>query len=309
MRLARRQWLAGAGAALAAACVPLDQSTAGRLAAKLRLIEVGLGGTLGVSLLDSRDGATLGYNDSLRFPMASTFKCSLAALVLALDQDGRLDASQRITWSEKDLLAYAPFAKEKLASGATILELARAAQVLSDNTAANLLLARVGGPQALTAFWRSIGDETSRLDRMETELNFVPEGELRDTTTPAAMARTLRTLLYNPAPTPLKPERQARLRQWMAETTTGLTKVRAAFPRGTEVGDKTGNSGQWPGMGQLRGDIGYAVPGDGSPILFAVYHSAPIESPPDGALVDAAFVEVGRILAQWSADRHAIVPA
>jgi beta-lactamase class A len=67
-------------------------------------------------------------------------------------------------------------------------EMCKAAVERSDNTCANTLLARFGGPAALTAYWRSLGDTVSRLEHNEPELNRTPPGGKQDTTTPAAMA-------------------------------------------------------------------------------------------------------------------------
>ncbi len=303
--LDRRTLIAGAGALGIGACVPLDTSSTGRLAAKLRLIEASLGGTLGVMFDDPAQRATLGYRQDERFAMASSFKATLAALVLWLDQQGRLAIDEAVRWSEADLQSYAPFARERLATGATLRELARAAQTLSDNTAANLLLARVGGPQAVTAFWRALGDETSRLERSEPQLNFVPDGTLPDTTTPAAMARTVHRLV---ASGPLDDAHRAILRQWMRETTTGLEKVRAGLPAEWEVGDKTGNSGEWPGMGYTRADIGYVAAPTGDTVTFAAYHRSPQGAPVEAGAADAAFAEIGRTLTAWVRELYTIIP-
>jgi len=59
----------------------------------------------------------------------------------------------------------------------------------SDNTAANLLLRTVGGPAAVTAYLRALGDPVTRLDRNEPALNEAKPGDVRDTTTPSALAR------------------------------------------------------------------------------------------------------------------------
>ena len=307
MSMDRRSFIAGAAALAGSACVPLHQSTDGRLVAKLRIIERALGGRLGVAFHDPVQRASLAYRGDERFPMCSTFKTSLAAMALEREQTGKLDLSQRVTWSKDDLLHHCPFTGPRVASGATLRELVRAAQTVSDNLAANILLGRLGGPAALTQFWRALGDDTSRLDRMETELNYVPEGDMRDTTSPAAMARTLGVLLASEHQWPLIPERQRELRQWMLETTTGLDRVRAGVPDSWQVGDKTGNSGAPPGMGYLRGDIGFVMgPGD-VPTFFAAYHQSPVDAPIDGEKVDMAFQQIGAILTGWTQRLYTIV--
>ena len=268
--IGRRELLGAMGATGIAACVPIDTSREGRLSAQLRIIEAASGGMLGVAMLDTVSGRTAGYRSQTRFGHCSSFKLSLAALTLAAARRGMIDGNQLVRWTEADLLAYAPFTRERLNTGATIFELARAVQTVSDNTAANLLLARLGGPEGLTAFWRGIGDMTSRLDRTEPELNVVPPSEVRDTSTPAAMASTVAKLIFGDV---LEPQDRATLRQWTIDTATGAKRVRAGLPQNWSSGDKTGTS-FWPGMGSLYVDIGWAVAPDRNPVTFAAYYRA-----------------------------------
>ena len=205
-----------------------------------------------------------------------------------------------MTWTKNDLIFHTPFTGDRIETGATLRELAWAAQTTSDNLAANLVLDRVGGSEALTAFWRKLGDEQSRLDRKETRLNFVPPGQARDKTTPAAMARTLSTLLSSPTDGPLDAERAAVLRSWMVESTTGLKRVRSGVPADWVAGDKTGNPSDWDGAtGYLRGDIGFVEMPAGSTVFFTAYHQSPLGGTIAGERVDAAFADIGRTLATW----------
>jgi beta-lactamase class A len=272
MKLDRRHFLGGTLALGASACIPPDQSPMGRLAAELRIIEAAGGGTLGVELFDTASGLSVGLNQHRRFGHASSFKFSLAALLLQRHAAGLIDADKHVTWSEADMLAYAPFTRERIATGATLRELARATQVTSDNPAANILLRALGGPAALTAFWRSIGDEVSRIDRYEPEMNLVPATEFRDTTTPAAMARTVAKIVYGD----VLPERErAELKRWMIATETGLRRVRAGLPEGWVAGDKTGTSGLIGPAEYNYIDIGFAEGPKGQPpITFACYFRA-----------------------------------
>jgi beta-lactamase class A len=277
-------------------CIPRDTSEAGRLEAQFRLIEVATGGTFGIAAYDTRADRMIAYRGDERFALASTFKASLAAFAMTEAQAGRIDLDERTFWTQADFVFHRPFTGERVDSGATWRELAYAAQTQSDNVAANLLLKRLGGPEALTAFWRSLGDPVSRLDRFETDLNRVPPGTVEDTTTPATMARTLATLLFAEDRTPLVPERRQELRRWMAESVTGLQKIRAGLPRGWEAGDKTGNSSDWPDAPQVRGDIGFVIGPLDAPVTFAAYHRSPLGAPLDDAPVDAGFAAIGRAL-------------
>jgi beta-lactamase class A len=271
MIIDRRFFIGGTLALGAAACIPPDQAPAARLAAQLRLIEAQGNGTLGVELFDTATGLSVGINRDRRFGHASSFKLSLAALLLERDAAGAIDADKRVMWDEADMLQHAPFTRDRMATGATLRELARATQVTSDNPAANILLRELGGPAALTAFWRSIGDEISRVDRTEPEMNNVPTSEFRDTTTPAAMARTVAKIIYGDV---LPEAARAELKGWMIATETGLRRVRAGLPEGWVAGDKTGTSGLI-GSDYNYIDIGFAEGPKGQPpITFACYFRA-----------------------------------
>jgi len=258
---------------------------AGRIAA----IEAQVGGRLGVSAA-SLDGATaINYRADERFAMCSTFKAPLAACVLAHVETGALALEQRIAFGEADLLGYAPVTRARVSEGAlSVGDLCAAAVEVSDNTAANLLLPLVGGPEGFTLFMRSIGDEATRLDRNEPTLNSNLPDDPRDTTTPQAMRESLGTLLYGDRP--LEAASRAMLMGWMAGSTTGLQRLRAGLPEGWRVGDKTGTSGN----GAVN-DIAFIETPRGARLLAACYINAPDASAQD---CNAAHADVGRAIAE-----------
>jgi beta-lactamase class A len=298
MMIDRRYFLGGAVALGASACVPPDQSPVGRLAAELRLIEADAGGTLGVEIFDTVSGLSLGLNQDRRFGHASSFKFSLAALLLQRHAAGLIDADKHVMWTEADMMNHAPFTRERIATGATLRELARATQITSDNPAANILLRNLGGPAGLTAFWRSIGDEVSRVDRYEPEMNLVPAGEFRDTTTPAAMARNVARIIYGDV---LPEAERAELKGWMIATETGLRRVRAGLPEGWVAGDKTGTSGLIGTAEYNYIDIGFAEGLKGlPPLTFACYFRArqtEDDMLPRGEL---ALARVGKVIKEFA---------
>ena len=298
MMMDRRLFLGGTLALGASACIPPDQSPAGRLAAELRLIEADAGGTLGVEIFDTVSGMSLGLNQDRRFGHASSFKFSLAALLLQRHAAGTINADKHVMWSEADMLSPAPFTRERIATGATLRELARATQTTSDNPAANILLRQIGGPAGLTAFWRSIGDKASRMDRYEPENNLVPSSEFRDTATPAAMARNVAKIIYGDV---LPEAERAELRSWMIETQTGVRRVRAGLPEGWVAGDKTGTSGLIGGTEYNYIDIGFAEGPKGQPPLtFACYfraRQAEDDILPSGEL---ALARVGKVIKEFA---------
>lgn len=298
MTIDRRMFLGGTLALGAGACLPPDQSPLARLTEELRLIEAKANGTLGVEIYDTASGRSVGINRDRRFGHASSFKLSLAALLLQRHAAGLIDADTRVMWSEADMLNNAPFTRERIATGASLRELARATQTTSDNPAANILLRNLGGPAGLTAFWRSLGDNVSRVDRFEPEMNLVPTGEFRDTTTPEAMARTVAKIVYGDV---LPEAERAELKGWMIDTRTGERRVRAGLPKGWVAGDKTGTSGLIGGKEYNYIDIGFAEgPKGEAPITFACYLRA--RQTEDDMLpgAEAMLAEVGRIIKEFA---------
>jgi beta-lactamase class A len=252
---------------------------------------------LGVEIYNTATGASVGINQDRRFGHASSFKFSLAALLLQRHAAGTIDADKRVTWTEADMLSHAPFTRERMSTGATLRELARATQITSDNPAANILLRNLGGPAGLTAFWRSLGDEISRVDRFEPEMNLVTLAEFRDTTTPAAMARTVAKIVYGDV---LPEKERAELRGWMVETETGARRVRAGLPEGWVAGDKTGTSGL-VGTDYNYIDIGFAEgPKGEAPLTFACYFRARQTVGEIQPLGEATLARVGRIIKEFA---------
>ena len=206
------------------------------------MFEAESGGHIGFYAENTQDGRRLVWRPDERFVMCSSFKASLAALVLQ-HVDRQQDAlADRIAFGPEDMQDwYAPIAQANLAKGSmTVGDMCAAAVEHSDNTCASLLLKRVGGPAAMTAFWRSLGDDVSRLDDPEPILNRTPLGGVRDTTTPRAMAATFKKLTLGGV---LSPASRAILNGWLIANTTGDDRLRAGLPRAWVKGDKTGNNG------------------------------------------------------------------
>ncbi|WP_437958308.1 class A beta-lactamase [Sorangium sp. So ce119] len=259
-----------------------------RAAPALARIEAQLGGRLGVAALDTANGARIGHRAGERFAMCSTFKALLAANLLARVDQGQLALDHRVTYREADLLEHAPVTRARLAEGGlTVEELCAAAVETSDNTAANLLLAQIGGPAGLTAYLRSLGDQVTRLDRDEPALNSSLPGDPRDTTTPDAMTDTCRTILVDERA--LRQASRARLTAWMVRSTTGLARLRAGLPSDWVVGDKTGT-----GANGAANDVAVAWPPSRAPIVIACFVNAPAAS---AEARNAAHAEVARLVA------------
>lgn len=255
--------------------------------AQLEALERVHGGRLGVAILDAGSGRRINHRGEQRFPMCSTFKFLAAGLVLTRVDRGEEQLDRRVVFSKQDLVPYSPVTEQHLGgAGMTMAELCHAAITLSDNTAANLLLASFGGPAALTAFVRTLGDRMTRLDRIEPDLNEATPGDPRDTTTPASMLADMRALLLGDA---LSAASRTRLAGWLVATSTGGQRLRAGLPVHWRVGDKTGTSGNG-----VANDIAIAWPPDRKPLLVAAYYDAPDATE---QMRNAVLAEVGRVVA------------
>ena len=254
------------------------------LSRRLAELETRSGGRLGVAILNHRAGMMAAHRAGERFAMCSTFKAIAAAAVLARVDAGKEDLDRRISYGREKLITWSPVTEKHAGGrGMTLADLCDAAVTMSDNTAGNLLLESLGGPSGLTAFFRSLGDEVSRLDRWEPDLNDVPPGDPRDTTTPEAMLESLRRVVLGDV---LTQASRQRLADWLIANKTGDKRLRAGFPGGWRVGDKTGT-----GSG-VAGDIAVAWAPGGETLLISAY----LEAPGLPASVrDQIFREIGAI--------------
>jgi len=255
---------------------------------RLHALEARSGGRLGVAALRVGDGATISHRADERFAFCSTFKGVAVPAILKRSEDEPGLLERRISYGKEQLVPYSPITEQHVGAGMTVAEICAAALQHSDNTAANLIIGLLGGPQAVTRFARSIGDDVFRLDRMETALNTAIPGDPRDTTTPMAMTRDLHRLALGDG---LGAPQRARLIGWMKGNTTGDKRIRAVVP-GWTVADKTGT-----GDYGTTNDIGIVWPPKGSPIVMTIYFTQPAQDAParDDVVADAARIVVAAL--------------
>ena len=251
-------------------------------------LEARSGGRLGVAALDTSTGHRLAYRADEGFPMCSTFKLLAVAAILHNVDQGNERLDRFVDYGEVDLLDYAPITKANVAKGGMQLgALCAAAVEWSDNTAANLILASLGGPQGVTAYARSLGDNLTRLDRNEPSLNSSIPGDPRDTTSPAAMMTDLKTLLQDTA---LSQASRDALTNWLMNCQTAAARIPAGLPSGWTSGNKTGT-----GSNGSTNDVAVINPPNRAPIFVAAYYTGSKASEDDR---EAVLASVGRIVAQ-----------
>jgi beta-lactamase class A len=219
-----------------------------------------LGARVGLAVYDTGDGRSWLYRVDDRFPMASTSKALVCAALL---HEGPPALKRRVRIEASDLLSYAPVTKGLVGEEVALSDLCAAALRASDNTAINAVLSAIGGPERVTAFLRSIGDGTTRLDRNEPALNEGRPGDPRDTTTPRAMADTMRVLVLGSA---LDAQSRDQLTQWLESDAVGGPLLRAGVPADWRIADRTGAGG----FG-ARGIVAVMWPPNHAPIVAAIY--------------------------------------
>jgi beta-lactamase class A len=254
--------------------------------AVFKRIESRLGGRVGLSVLDTGSGKTLSWRGGERFAMCSSFKWVLAASVLARADKGQLQLNEKISYASAQLIGHSPVTAAHVKEGRMGIEdLCAAAVEESDNGAANLLLARIGGPASVTAYARSLGDGVTRLDRNEPTLNENRPGDPRDTTTPDAMVQTMKRVLVGDA---LHAGSRGKLLDWLRKCQTGAHRLRAGLPQSWNEGDKTGTGSRGATV-----DNAIIWPPNRAPILAAAYlsdSSKPVEE------LETAHAELGRLI-------------
>jgi beta-lactamase class A len=255
--------------------------------AQIKAIEHRYGGRLGVAVVDSDSGVSVTHRSDERFPMCSTFKLLAAAAVLKRVDQGTEKLGRNVPYGPGDLLSYAPVTKAHVADGGMHLgDLCAAAIQWSDNTAANLMLQAIGGPAALTRYVRTLGDQVTRLDRTEPTLNTALPNDNRDTTSPSAMLRTVRTILLSRE---LSETSRRQLETWLIGDQVGGNRLRAGLPPAWRIGDKTGT-----GDNGTANVVAIIWPPDRPPILATVYLTG---SPAPADRLNLAHADVGRLIA------------
>lgn len=289
--MSRRRFLRSLSAIGLIVAAPRVALASGSVAERLRALEANVGGRLGVHIIDTATGASVGYRADERFMLLSSFKALAGACVLQQVDAGLERLDRRIVFDRSVLLPWSPVT-EKFADGQgmTLGELCAATIATSDNAAANLILDSFAGPAALTAFLRRSGDDITRLDRREPELNQPGADPAFDTTTPRAMAATLHRLLLGDV---LSPASRRQLQDWLLACATGGRRLKAGLPADWRIGDKTGSNRS------DANDVGIVWPPGRPPLLVAAYLSG---SPVEPAAREACLAGVGRVLAELSAN-------
>lgn len=289
-RADRRSVLTGLGALGLMGCgsaepVAPEQAAAAPEGFDLSALERDNGGRLGFVAHDTGSGRRLAWRGDERFVYCSTFKMFLAAATLLRVQAGDERLDRMIPVTAADMTHHAPVTEPAVGGSLSVEALMKGTVEISDNPAANLLLKAMGGLEPMRAFYRSLGDDSTTVDRFEPEMNRL-DGD-KDTITPLHSAANLKRLLVD-ADTPLTADHKALLLRWMVDSPTGTARIKAGAPVGWTVAHKTGTGGYGP-----TNDIGVLYPPTGAPVIVAAYYHATREAP--GARNEAVIAAATRL--------------
>lgn len=275
----RRSFVIGAGAALLCAGHSAAAPGAGL---DLQALEARHGGRLG--LFATREGRRVGWRATERFAFCSTFKLFLAAYVMQAAQQGRDRLDRPVPIIAADMVPHGPVTQPAIGRTLTLEELCKATVEISDNPAANILIREMGGLAAFQQWYRNIGDQLTRVDRMETELNSALPGDMRDTTTPEQYVANLDRVLLGSL---LSATHLRLLERWITQTPTGQGRIKAGVPAGYTVGHKTGT-----GARSTHNNIGIIWPPSGPSVLICVFFTGAQDASPDA--IDAVVADATR---------------
>lgn len=277
-----------------ALCLPIG-ACAEPIIEAIHSIERDLEARVGFYMHDTQTGDVVTYEADDRFPLNSTFKLLACGALLNRAESGEVSLADTVRLEDVETVDYSPAIEAHSRAGNLEVSFGTACSMMlsvSDNTAANIVLSTLGGPEALTAFLRSNGDQVTRLDRWETELNSAVPGDPRDTTTPRAIAQTVEDLILGNT---LEPASRATLRAWLADHRVADALFRAALPSNWSIYDRTGSGGYGS-----RSIVAVIYPTDRDPIVAALFIT---ETEADIDTRNVAAARVGKAIVEYVTNR------
>jgi beta-lactamase class A len=283
-----------------------SDSSLTRLERQLELVaKASTDGVLGVSATHIESGRTVSVRGAERFPMASAVKIPFAVQLITLADEGKLSLDRMVSLEAKDLHPGSGKITELLFHPGVSLSLENFMEmmlVISDNSAADVVLREGGGPAEVTARMKALGLPGIRVDRNIALLisdwmgakNVPPESQwnkdiwdaLYDAVPPTEHMRARRSQWSDPRDT-ATPDDMTRLlvRIWkkdlvaaknaevllgmMERCQTGKSRIKGLLPQGTPVAHKTGT------LGGVADDVGViTLPGDAGHVAISVFTKA-----------------------------------
>lgn len=200
---------------------------------------------VGVAILDFQDGSITEFNGNDSFPLQSVFKFHIAAKVLDLvDKDSwQLDSSIAIKASEITENIYSPLREEH---GIKDMNMRLDSLIyymvsMSDNVSCDVLLRRIGGPEAVNSYFKEVGISGTQIQINEEEMQKEWEPQFKNVATPLSVLQTLHKFYLREY---LSGTSHDFLWAMMENSKTGAKRIKAGVPKGSSVVHKTGSGGR-----------------------------------------------------------------
>lgn len=225
---------------------------------------------LGLSIYDFQTGKTLSINGNKRFPMQSVYKFQIGLAVLNNVDNGICTLSDTIVIEKKDLHPelWSPI-RDTYPNGVSmpLSNVITYAVAQSDNSASDLLLSILGGPDKVQNYIQVKGIRKMHIKNTEREIQSSWDLQFQNWTTPNEMIKLL-TLFNNEKL--LQSNTHHFIWQVMLQTKTGS--IRNLLPPDATVAHKTGHSGKGNGnITAANNDVGIFIFPDGRRIAFAIF--------------------------------------
>jgi beta-lactamase class A len=301
------------------AAAKVEPSTRAAFETSVATFQKAAGARVGFAARHLESGDEIAVNGDEAFPMASTMKVAVAAVVMTRVDRGEVKLDQMLTVEPLFIEQSGPVADSVPHAGAalSVANLLELMLTKSNNTATDMMVDLAGGPQAVTAWLRQNGIRDQRIDNdtqsllqklyrlpadqpmlkafMEQvsrdpaflnriyEPNPAFDADPADSSTPKAM-NTLLTKLFSGAL--LGKESTAFVRGVMERCVTGAERIKGALPTGTVVAHKTGT------ISGSANDVGIITLPDGrGHVIISVFLKGATEP---SAARDKAVAEVSR---------------
>ena len=255
------------------------------LAFELKKIEAQHGGKIGVYVINRNDGENLAYQQSFYFPICSTYKFLVVGAILKQSMTNKELLDEKIKILPENITGYSPVTRKYIGKKITVAELCKAS-ILSDNTASNLLINKLGGLKKLREFTRSLDDKATKVAHLEPTINKVDLTTNLNKTTPKIMARDINKLAFSDDI--LDKEHRLLLKKWLKANNTGDNRIAAAIPDHWQIGDKTGTCEYG-----TTNDVAIIWPEDNRAVAMSIFYT---QSKKDAKSKDRILRQVTRIL-------------
>ena len=260
-------------AQVATAASSPTQLAGSALQAEIERTVVGFAGTVGVAVRGVEAGDSAQVNGRAHLPMQSVYKFPLALAVLHQVEQGRLQLNQKLLLRPADLLpdTWSPL-RQRYPGGnvrVSLREVLRYTISESDNNGCDILFRLLGGPAVVQAYVQSLGISDMRIAATEEQMHRQEDVQFTNWATPVAVCRLFENFSRGRY---LSAASQAVLWQMLTTGPTGLQRLRAGVPAGTEVAHKTGTSGTNPtGLATATNDAGLLTLPNGQQVVVVVF--------------------------------------